>query len=78
MILHFPASLPIAFRQEEKLLIFRCKLYFRILKNKFTLKSRNVPGEVMDNPDVLEQIFCYLDPASVKTASLVSRLISHL
>ena len=33
---------------------------------------------VMDNPDVLEQIFCYLDPASVKTASLVSRLISHL
>ena len=28
---------------------------------------------VMDIPDVLEQIFCYLDPASVKAASLVSR-----
>ena len=28
---------------------------------------------VMDNPDVLEQIFGYLDPASVVAASLVSR-----
>ena len=28
---------------------------------------------VMDNPDVLEQIFGYLDPASVVAVSLVSR-----
>ena len=29
----------------------------------------------MDNPDLLEMIFRYMDPASVKAASLVSRLI---
>ena len=29
----------------------------------------------MDKPDLLEMIFRYLDPASVKAASLVSRLI---
>ena len=30
-------------------------------------------SEMIKNPDVLEMIFRYLDPASVKAASLVSR-----
>ena len=34
--------------------------------------------EAMENPDLLEVIFRYLDPASVKAAGLVSRLISDL
>ena len=29
--------------------------------------------EMIQNPDLLENIFSYLDPASVKVASLVSR-----
>ena len=34
--------------------------------------------EAMENPDLLEVIFRFLDPASVKAASLVSRLIVYI
>ena len=43
-------------------------IYYRILR-----QAGNKMFEMIKDPDLLELIFRYLDPASVKAASLVSR-----
>ena len=47
--------------------------YLFIADNSLSLERKSKMFEMTENPDLLELIFRYLDPASVKAASQVSR-----